>query len=246
MGARLILLRVSLALMALGLLIVAAPAGAAVTTIRGYLAGPAIESAVPSGYYTYTSDTGYKTLKISIYRVKLAAGTVLTARVGSTVVGTLKIKVKGAGATLSLDTRHSDTVPDMTASSVVTVKKSDGTLVLTGPQTAARDWSMHTTMTGAKIDGKVPAGSVTYSESDYTYTRKLRVLAFNISLAGKTLKLYLNSNVLGTCVVTSGKVCSISETLLDSETVQHLTTSSVLKLKRADNDALVMTTGTWK
>ncbi len=245
MAVRSVLLKAALALVALGMLTAAAPANAA-TTIKGYLAGPAIENAVPTGYYTYTSDTSYKTLKISIYRVKLAASTVLTARVGSTVVGTLKIKVKGAGATLSLDTRAGHTVPVMTAASVVTVKKADGTLVLTGPQTAARDWSMRTTMSGAKIDGKKPAGTVTYSESDYTYTRKLRVLAFSVNLAGKTLKLYLNSNLLGSCVVSSSKVCTIQETLLDSESVQHLTTSSVLKLKRADNDAVVLTTGAWK
>lgn len=244
MRVRFILLRGLLALVALGMLSVAAPAGA-VTTIKGYLAGPAIESAVPTGYYTYTSDTGYKTLKISVYRVKLAANTVLTARVGTTVVGTLKIKFKGAGATLTLDTRDGATVPAMTAASVVTVKKSDGTLVLTGPQTVARDWTMRASMTGAKIDGKTPAGSITYSESDYTYTRKLRLLAFNVNLAGKTLKLWLNANELGSCVVTSGKVCIIQETLLDSETVQHLTTSSLLKLKRADNSALVLQTTGW-
>ncbi len=239
-------LKFALALFAFTAFLAANPAGAVTTTVKGVLAGPVLSGYAPTGSFKFTDDATNKTLYVSIFRVKLAANTVLTVRVGATVAGTIKIKVNGGGGVLDLRTRDGETVPVVTTGSVITVKKADGTLVLTGPQTGTRDWSMRAPMSGPKIDGKKPAGSATYTEGDYTYSRKLRVLAWNIKLAaGTELELYLNTNLLGGCTVSSAKVCTITETLLDSESVQHLTTSSVLKLKKKVGLAVVLTTGTW-
>jgi hypothetical protein len=249
MGYRAVLIKLALALLALGMfgtLTGAKPASAAVTTVKMNLAGPAITNVVPYGYLTYTTDGTYKTLSANIFRINLAANTVVTLRSGTTVVGTMKIRVVKGGGNIHLDTRRGDTVPVITGSSAITVKKADLTLILSGPQTGARDFRMHASFTGPKLNGKVPAGSISYKETDYGYTRSLRVLAWNIDLAGSQIELYLNTNLLGTCTVTSGKVCIITETLLDSESVQHLTTSSVVKLKKKVGGAVVMTSQTWK
>jgi hypothetical protein len=242
-------IRISLALVALamvGALTLARPASAAITTVKMNLAGPAISNVVPYGYLTYTTDGTYKTLGVSVFRVNLAKNTVLTVRSGTTVIGTMKLRQVNGGASLDLDTRRGHTVPAITGSSAITVKKADGTLIASGPQTGPRDYSIKNTFTGPKISGKTPYATIYYKETDYGYTRSFRFTGMFIELPGQQLELYLNSNLLGTCTVTSSKVCIINETLLDSESVQHLTTSSVLKLKKKVGGAVVMTSQTWK
>ena len=238
------------ALLSLAAVAVVAPARpvGAVTDVAMNLAGPAINGKVPVGTVRYHSDASDTTLKITVFRVWLPANTILTARVGTTVIGTMTIRTSGAGALINLSQHAGDTIPLVTAASAITVKKADGTLIVSGPQTGTRYAMRRAAMTGAPIAGKTPAGSVSYYEYDYGYARKLRILAMNINLPGERLDLYVGGTLLPSyfCTVTTSKMCIISTWLVDSDPVHNLTTSSVVKLKRHTGGAVVLTSGAWQ
>lgn len=240
-------LALRLAIAVAGLVLLSASGAAAATDIKMDLAGPALQGKVPVGTAQYHGDTDYKTFKLTVTRVYVPKNTVLTVRIGTAAVGTVKILIPGGSALLSLDTRKGNTIPTMTGTTAVTVKKADNTLVMSGPQTGPKYLLLRASLTGAAIGGVTPSGSASYNETDYGYTRTLRIFATGVNLAGTRLDLYVGTTLLPAyyCTVTSSKMCLLTASLKDSDPVSRLTSSSVVKLKNHAGGAVILTTGTW-
>lgn len=230
-----------------GLFILSASVTGAATDVKMDLAGPALQGKVPIGTAQYHGDTDYKTFKLTLTRIYVAKNTVLTVRIGTTVVGAVKITSPGASALFSLDTRKGDTIPTMTATTAVTVKKADNSLIMAGPQTGPKYLLLRANLTGAAISAVTPSGSASYNETDYGYTRTLRILATSVNLPGARLDLYVGTTLLPAyyCTVTSSRMCLLTASLKDSDPVSRLTSSSVVKLKNHAGGAVILSTGTW-
>jgi hypothetical protein len=223
------------------------------------LRGPEISEVVPRGTMRYTSSAFDDRILLTVSRVMVDQGTVFTARVNSTVIGTITINANHRGR-LFLSEDEGDAVPDVVSGDNVTLwydddgdeadpEVEDPTPQVVGLRkpTDPKFFYMFTKMTGPAIDGRVPLARATYKETEFGYARTLRVFIQSIRLQGEVLHLVrrvgATDTEMGTCTVTAAKQCLIKLTIHDDDPVTDLTTSSVLKVLDDDDEIILSHTG---
>ena len=95
-----------------------------------FLTGDAIMGVTPEGQAMFRSRTDRSELKVEVEDVNLPGGTALTVSVDGSSVGMITLK-RHAGE-LELRTQDGDTVPTISAGSMITVSAADGTVILSG------------------------------------------------------------------------------------------------------------------